>query len=40
MDMDKGVGVDCGSGVWGWMEEGKMGKIGTTVIGLIRIKNQ
>ena len=32
MDMDNGVGVDCGSRVWNGTEEGKVGKIGTTVI--------
>ena len=32
MDMNNGVGMDCGSRRMGWAEEGKRGKIGTTVI--------
>ena len=32
MDMDNSVGIDCGSGGGGWIEEGKEGKIETTVI--------
>ena len=32
--MDNGEGIDCGS-VGGWVEEGKEGKIGTTVIEII-----
>ena len=31
MDMDNGVGIDCGWGV-GWVEGGKRGKVGITVI--------
>ena len=32
MDMDNRMGMDCGSGGWGWAEEGKGGKMGTAVI--------
>ena len=32
MDMDNGGGTDCGSNGIGSVEEGKGGKIGTTVI--------
>ena len=32
MDMDNGVGMDCGTGGWGQMEEGKGGKSGTTIV--------
>ena len=32
MDMDNGVGMDCGSGEMGRTEEDKGEKIGTTVI--------
>ena len=30
--MNNSVGIDCGSGGMGWAEEGKVGKIETTVI--------
>ena len=32
MDMDNGMGIDCGSRGVGWAEESKGGKIGTIVI--------
>ena len=32
MSMDNSVRTDCGNGGVGWVEEGKRGKIGTTVI--------
>ena len=40
MDMDKGVGMDCGSRQVGWTEEGKGGKIETPVIEQTRVKKE